>query len=242
MRHNLTGTVNVAALAALGVLAVLPGAAAAAVTIGSNLDSTPTPDNVRVDGPATVSQRNLVSSHQAAGGLTSPINGVVVRWRVKSGFNSDPIELRVIRPGADAAQGSTGAGTSPTGDPVGDTTTSFALNPGLPIKAGDGIGLELGTGEQVNLHYESEPYVGDLNLWNPPLTDGAALREPSAVFYYQELLLQATIEPDADRDGLGDESQDPDGGHPAPPAAGRPPCTLLNANILNIRVGNVACL
>jgi hypothetical protein len=223
------------AITAAGALAVaLPGSAFGAVTIGSNLDSAPAS---LTGGGVTFSQRNLLRSHQAAGGLTSPINGVVVRWEVKAGNPAPPARLRVVRPGGSAVS-ATGAGTSATEDPLELTTTAFAVNPGLPIKVGDGVGIDTDTG---GVYFNHEADVGQLNAWNPPLVDGAAPRSP-VIRSDLELLLQATIEPDRDGDRLGDESQDPDGGNPPAPPAGPAPCTLLNLNVLNIRIGNLLCL
>jgi hypothetical protein len=219
---------------------VLPGSAFGAVTIGSNLDSPA--DTNSILGPVTNAQRSLVASHQAAGGLTSPINGVVVRWRIKGSEPTTPTQLRVIRPGGDSAS-ATGGGTSPAIDPPDNTTTSSLLNPGLPIRAGDGIGIAP-EGEGGSSYYHAEANVGELNFWFS-LRDGAPPRTPGAdsqgsgLFPNRELLLQAVIEPDKDGDKLGDESQDPDGGTPP---AGPAPCTLLTLNVLKIRVGNLLCL
>jgi hypothetical protein len=109
----------------------------------------------------------------------------------------------------------------------------------MVVRAGDGIGLT-GLGGDIGAYYANAPNVGEINDWNPPLENGGPPRGPFT-FGGAELLLQATIEPDADGDRLGDETQDPDGGHPAPPPAGAPRCKLLNLNLLHIRVGDL-CL
>ena len=212
--------------AALALGGALPGSALAAVTIGSNL--TANVNNLRSDG--TVSQRELLASHQAPGGLTSSINGVVVRFAVKTGGDAGLIQLRVIRPGANAAS-ATGAGTSVQVLPAETGVTSFAVNPGLPIKGGDGIGLN---GIQT-LHF-SESDIGQINVWNPSLLDFGPSRSP-IIARNEELLLQATIEPDRDNDQLGDETQDP-----TVPPAGPAPCSLVNLNVLGVRIGHLLCL
>jgi hypothetical protein len=221
---------------ALLVVVALPAphaSAAEAITIGSNLDNLPG-GNLFIG--ATVAQRTLNASHQAPGGMTSPVNGVVVRWRVRSAAGDTAIKFRVVRPGADASE-ATGAGTSASGVALAGTTTSFGLNPGLPIRVNDGIGIDLPHEANVPHIFGDLPFENRMNSWAPPLMDGAAPRGPDHVFSGTELLLQAVIEPDKDGDRLGDISQDPDGGNPSPA-----PCGLVNLNILNVRVLDLACL
>ena len=178
----------------------------------------------------TFGQRNLLTSHQAAGGLTSPINGVVTRWRVRAGFDSPSIKLRVIRPGSDLGP-ATGAGTGPPTNPPANTTMTFLLSPALPIKVNDGVGIDTGMdfGEATGQYFNSEGGVGQDNEWFPLLADGAPPRSPT-IGAHTELLLQAVIEADRDGDGLGDESQDPDGGDPGVAAFSATPASVSFAN------------
>ena len=75
----------------------------------------------------------------------------------------------------------------------------------LPIQTGDGIGLDLPTGEGLDVF--SAIGGGNVNFWSPVLSDGAAARGASSLDGFT-LLLQAEVEPDADADGYGDDSQD----------------------------------
>jgi hypothetical protein len=221
-------SLSIAVTAAAGALVLsLPGSAFGAVTIGSDLDASANATFFQ-SNPATKAQRNLITDHRAPDGLTSPINGVVVRWRVKADDGSPPIAFRVIRPGADAEE-ATGAGTSATKDPQSNTTTSFGLNPGMPIRVGDGIGINTAGAGSPNDYFHGEAGVGDLNSWDPPLVDGGVPRTPEVVPSFFELLLQAVVEPDKDGDRLGDESQDPDGGNPPRPAPR--PCRIQIFNL-----------
>jgi hypothetical protein len=230
-------------MTAAGALALaLPGSAFGAVTIGSNLEAmASTAADFSITTNATVSQRTLIATHREPAGLTAPSNGVIVRFAVRQHEGpSAPVALRVIRPGGNALT-ATGAGTSAVAHPAGGVVTSFGLRPGMPIKAGDGIGLD-GTAGSLQAYWFVAPGVGELNNWiDPALGDGDPPRTP-AIATGVELLLQATIEPDVDGDRLGDETQDPDGGKPAAPPAGPTRCTLVNLSILHVRIGNLVCL
>jgi hypothetical protein len=104
---------------------------------------------------------------------TSPVDGVVVSWRMLGNFTSGkPFELRVLRPAGGGAY--TGAGTSSPQMP----STSFFFRPiwrtDLPIKAGDLIGINVnsdcvGVEGVTGSHY--------LN-WFPALADGSTVVAP----------------------------------------------------------------
>jgi hypothetical protein len=72
----------------------------------------------------------------------------------------------------------------------------------LKISKGDVVGLQFSVGA-----YGSAPYSEgtSLQLWIPPLTTVPQLSEGT---YDYELLYSASIEPDTDRDGFGDVTQD----------------------------------
>jgi hypothetical protein len=105
------------------------------------------------------------------------------------------------------------------GDDIGVTVAAFAPLPvvsrdaavheaqdlHLRVEAGDSIGFLLATG-QVDLGVKARPKPDGAVQWftepcGPCHMDGGT---------GTELLFDATIEPDADEDGLGDETQDPD--------------------------------
>jgi hypothetical protein len=189
----------VGVVAFLGVVA--SPAVAAPVFIGSDLAAAVTA-NINVINPATIAQRTAPSSGAAAGGWTAPSSGVVVSWSVKSASTTTgQVRFRIVRSGLSTS--ATGAGTG----------SAHALTPGvstfddrLPIQTGDGIGLDIPVGEGLDLL--SGIGGGDLNFWSSPvLIDGAPSRGGAAQAGLT-LLLQAKIEPDADADGYGDESQD----------------------------------
>jgi hypothetical protein len=195
----------VSLLAMVAGLAVAPNGAGAATTIGSNLAAS---DNGTGHGCVFVlctdSYSTLPIASQAPGGLLAPEDGVVVRWRIKAGSTSGSAALRITRPGNSDTR--TGAGTGPTENPPANTTSTFDVR--LPIKAGDAIGIDccIYPTSWGGAFYASTPSATTLD-WNPRLEEGAPARLGGSAGNF-ELLINADIEPDADCDGLGDETQD----------------------------------
>lgn len=179
---------------AIATALVAAPAEAATTTIGSDL-SNPADQNQDCNAPCTTSSPELHGASTA-----SQVGGVIVRWRIKSGSKVVPAALRVLRP----AGGGTfqGVGTSATVNPTKNAVTTSSTS--LPIHSGDFIGIDYqGDAEYFNI----EPGA-TRNNWIPQLADGAPAAAPNGVNPSRELLVNADIEPDADGDGLGDETQD----------------------------------
>jgi hypothetical protein len=166
--------------------AVAVGAAPAqgAVTIGSNLANAGPFTNQNCTTPCTTANLALSPSASAPGGVSSPVNGTITSYRVRSG-SSGNISLRVLRPVS--ALTFTGAGSSPVA-PIG-TGPSDPIAANLPIRAGDFIGLN-----NPMDHLLIAAGVGAAQVhWNPPLSDGQILAGSSGGAW--ETMLQATVEP-----------------------------------------------
>jgi hypothetical protein len=165
--------------------------AGATVTIGSDL--TRVPNSAANYSPRpTFSNISLASDRQAPGGISSPVNGTVVRWRIRVGDSTRITNLRIIRP---LGGGSfTGAGTSPSVTPPTLATTSYGVQ--LPIRIGDYIGLDCC--DPGVFEPEAEFFVtGNAavrNEWQPRLSDGGAGRAPLRTNAY-EIALNAEIDP-----------------------------------------------
>ena len=120
---------------------------------------------------------------------------------------TEPPRIAVLRPAAEEGNAVTVAESAPL--PVTSATGALQKVEGLhvPVRTGDAVGLLFTAGE-VDLGVRRRPRPdGAVQLLTTPCapcgTDGGT---------GTELLLDATVEPDADGDGLGDETQDPDGG------------------------------
>jgi uncharacterized repeat protein (TIGR01451 family) len=181
-------------LALATVLAALGPAAAAqaATTVGSDLTKTAIPAPC-----ATACTMFTGDNATAAPNAVAPFDGVVVRWRVKSGSPTTGLALRVLRPaGAGAYTGVAASGPQNTAQ-AGIAT--FASR--IAVKAGDVIGLDAPGGAKV----AASATATAIYAFNPAL--GTVPHMPSKQAN-QELLVNADIEPDADGDGYGDETQD----------------------------------
>jgi hypothetical protein len=143
------------------------------------------------------------------GSVVAPEDGVVVAAsaHAKRIAGTEPPRIAVLRPADDAGVGVTVVDSAPL--PV--TSATGALHEvedlHLPMQRGDSIGLLYTRGEV------------ELGVRGRPRPDGAmqSFATPCAPCGMDggtgmELLLDAVLEPDVDADGLGDESQDPDGG------------------------------
>jgi hypothetical protein len=180
-----------AGLALLTAWLAVPAAARATITIGSNLGRVP---NVTTgcDPSCTRVLASLTPPALAAGGLTSPVNGTVVTWRIRVGSSTAPATFRVIRRTSDLA---TGAGTSATVTPPIQAITAYPTR--LAIAVNDSIGVDccVGGGGVIAVSGGS----GTTDFWLPALADGGAPRArfqfgPQDVF---ETAINADIEPTA---------------------------------------------
>ncbi len=195
-------------LATLCGLLAVPSGAVAATVFGSNLENEINWEacaGETVTWSCTFSNRDLPEESRAAGGAVAPSAGVLTSWRVKAGDSGAgtlerKLRLRVIR-------GNTGVGTGALESlPLPAGIYEYATR--LPVATGDRLGLDFpdaAGGEPI-------PVIAakldlPLDYWNPPLGEGVDTL-PNSPQPSMELLVQATLEPDADGDGFGDETQD----------------------------------
>ena len=168
-------------------MALTPAAASAATTFGANLS-----------GPASGAYLGCVNPCSAAQKTTSPayvspITGVLVQWAVAG--SSGPLAAEVVH-------GSTGGAESAVQTPATDGVVSFPTR--LPIAGGDRIALVTPGGGHLGIRDSGGLSI---DVWAPPLATGET-RSPTNSAPSAELLLSGTVEPDADHDGYGDETQD----------------------------------
>jgi uncharacterized repeat protein (TIGR01451 family) len=183
-------------LALVTVLAALVpcGGARAATTVGSDLTKAAT---ATVCGPAVSCTYFTGDATTGAPAAVAPFDGVVVRWRVKSATAATGTRLRALRPAGAGKYVSAGL-DDPHALQIG--TNAFAAR--LPVKAGDVIGIDDSSSAKIF----ASP-VPTAAYYFQPLGAGSVAQAP-AKQSSRELLLSADIEPDADGDGYGDETQD----------------------------------
>ena len=190
-RRRLLGRFAPAAVLAALLLGGSVSQSGAAVTIGSNLGRVPN-TAAKYDPRPTFSNVSLASNRRAPGGLASPVNGTVVRWRIRVGDSTRVTNFRIIRP---LGRGLfTGAATSSSVTPPIHATTSYGVQ--LPIRIGDYIGLDCCNPDFFEP--EAEFFVAGnaavRNEWQPGLADGGPGRPPRSASPY-EIALNAEIEP-----------------------------------------------
>lgn len=176
---------------AVGLLSV-PSGAWAATTFGSSLAAEPDPE------PGGCLTQGCTAIFQAPAGVASgaPVSGVLVQWSLRSS-SAGRVALQLVR------------GDEPF--VRGQVTTSVDVAPGvsthparLAIAAGDRLAI---AGEDLPAVFTAPgsgraPVVEHDGSWRN------AEERPSDGEIDGELLVQGTIEPDADGDGYGDETQD----------------------------------
>jgi hypothetical protein len=177
------------AVVATLLLAASASPAGAVVTIGSNLARVPN-SAANYSPRPTFSNLSLAPDRQASDGLSSPVNGTVVRWRIRVGDSSRVTNLRIIRPLGSGLF--TGAGTSASVMPPTHATSSHGVQ--LPIRIGDYLGLDCC--DPGVFEPDAEFFVtgnGVRNEWQPSLADGAA-QAPIRTNPY-EIAVNADIDP-----------------------------------------------
>ena len=237
-------------LALLGFCLLAPASAGAAATIGDNLAADPgggLSASCGGDCTSTYLVSQLPPAATASGGLASPINGVVVRYRIKTIMSTDaPSNVR-LRLAFDAGGGQYVGDGSGAIVPVANAAGVQTFNERLPIRTGDVIGIEAvdsgATGSVTLPSMLRGATAGATHLLfsSPRLSDLAAPRAPTSASPNEELLMNADVEADADHDGFGDETQDacpsnpftqgacPAGGGGGPPPDKTAPVASLTA-------------
>lgn len=204
------------ALCALGITStalLVPVSAGLGATIG-----VPNPAGGTLDNSSGCAGACTYLPALAAGAaFTAPTRGVLVRWRIVADSSNAPVTLRVLRPaGGQFTAVESSAAEHTTGNP---TVDSFATR--LRMNAGDALGLDNATDA---LLFKPMAASGVHVRWvSPTLADGAASpfagQNLGASAF--ELQMNADLEPDADDDGFGDQTQD---GCPGDRARQTPPC------------------
>jgi hypothetical protein len=140
--------------------------------------------------------------------VDAPEDGVLVAASVhaKRIAGTEQPRIAVLRP-ADDGVGVTVGGSAPL--PVASREGALEEVDGLhlPVREGDSIGFLFRAGE-IDLGMRMRPRPdGAVQSFAPPC-EPCGMDGGTGV----ELLFDAVVEPDVDSDGLGDETQDPDGG------------------------------
>lgn len=180
------------------------GGAQGAVVSGSNLALAPNSyacfEQV---GGCTLANQSLPVATAASGGALAGIEGVVVGWslRTMGSIAAYPIRLHLIRENVGVAVGAQET------MPLAAGIRSFSAR--LPVKAGDQIGIDFEPPPKMDVPAMRSSATGAaMDYWKPVLAPTAERNPFENDKANYEVLVNATIEPDADKDGWGDETQD----------------------------------
>jgi hypothetical protein len=188
---------------ALGAVSWAPGAGA--FTMGSNLARDPDV-SIQSTGSTQLTVFNpVLSAGLRVGGQSgtyfSPVDGTIVRWRIRTGdTDTGPVALRIIRgavsPNITVAR--TGAGTSSTVTPALGAISTYDVQ--MRIHRGDAIGVDCcwpDLGQFFATSPDPAHEIAQLAIWgDPPLADGGPLRSVDDQDFL-ELAVNADIEPDS---------------------------------------------
>jgi len=199
------GRLSILLIAVLALL--LPASAGAAVVVGSNLKEAPNATICSQPGmpelDCTTTLTGLPVASREPGGTSAPSSGVITSWSIRSGASviSHKVRLRVIR-------NHMGAGSGPV-ETLPNVAGVYTYEARVPVQTNDRIGVDtLDVPELKGVPIVRGSATGaGINYWMVALADGET-RNPTTSSSTIELLIKATIEPDADGDGFGDETQD----------------------------------
>jgi hypothetical protein len=169
--------------AVVAAMLALPAGASAATTFGSDLASAPAAGAPACPPAPAPCDAWLVATGPRDAPAGAPVDGVLVRWRLRSAGASRAVTPAVVRGNAVVGVEASAVMTVPGG------TTDVPVR--LPVRAGDLLGLRAA----AQLPAAFAPSGGTRVVGGGAPADG-------------ELEVQGVIEPDADGDGYGDETQD----------------------------------
>jgi hypothetical protein len=204
MRLRRPGRRSAAALA-VGLIGLVSAPVAGGATpIGEAFDPTQT-----CEGGYTYIQNSSPADSYAA-----PTDGVITSWSMRGGVPQTTSRLKVVRRVAQGVFLIVGEGDIVSA-PAGALVTSPTR---VPVQAGDIIGIHFISGRCYRFAggFSYASFAGD-----PPV---GTTQTFSVVASPLQFDVAASLEPDADNDGFGDETQD---ACPADPAVHENPCDRI---------------
>jgi hypothetical protein len=175
-------TFAVVALASAWALLTAAGAGATTITVGSVLPPGATPEEFKEVGTLF----NTALPEKGAN-LSSPVNGLIVRWRVQ-GAVGGPFTLRVLRPNGSGAY--TAVGSSSPATPTSEGVQTFSAS--IPVKSGDLIGVDP-TNPTDKIGVAAIAGAGFASLFPTPLEGATVAPRPGVTG--KEIELSAEVQP-----------------------------------------------
>jgi hypothetical protein len=208
----------VQALALVAAVAVLSICSTAGASVRLGPDLTPVQDGLgygcQVAPYTPCSYVNLRST--GAVPVAAPFDGVITKWRFRAGCCTDPqteartFTLKTFKQGANDGLGGYGYIVA------GNTGPSFVIPPGSQVVSDPAVELPahmpIAAGERIGIvadHPIAFASYGGLGVTLTIATNGTVyMGQQYGVAYDGALAINGELEPDADHDGFGDETQD----------------------------------
>lgn len=180
-------TRRLATVAGVVVAATIVPAAAHArtITIGPSLIN-PYAVGVTFLSPSVTVANSALAEPEAQ--AVSPVDGVILRWRLTAQGAADPYALRVLHPTGSGAY--TGGAASVT--KLASTTSIQTFATELPIKAGDAIGIDM---PKTNPTLKAAAVPGGADPYWSPLLDVGTTAPPTGVASGLEFGFNADVQP-----------------------------------------------
>ncbi|HYU59662.1 MAG TPA: hypothetical protein VEK39_02780 [Solirubrobacterales bacterium] len=206
-------SVSRAVIAIVSVALVVPPSVHGATTIGQTF----APNQACSVGETRF---QAVSPAPPAAQYAVPAPGILTSWSFHAPNPTPQIKFKVLRPAGSGLF--TIVGESEVKTPAASSLNTYT-DVRVPVLAGDLIGLysvTIGNCLRVTSGYTYAEIFGDPAVGTTTSPNGAVNN--------LQLDVSATIEPDCDSDGFGDETQDPsvDGCSPPPPDTTAPDTTI----------------
>jgi hypothetical protein len=182
------------ALIGVGALASPVGQAGAAVKLGETFEPT-----------GNCSPRTRLQSAFPGGQYAAPFAGVITSWSFQSssGGGQSPLALKV---GRSAGGGNFTIVGESDGQLIPDQDAFFTFPVRISVQAGDLIGTNAAPPSVFLCTRSATGYVVQQGPFGEDVAVGSMA--PFTPMNDQQLDVSATLEPDADSDGFGDETQD----------------------------------
>lgn len=173
-----------------------PAHAAAATVVGSDFSGAGV-------GSSSSAERLFIQDAIADAAIETPA-GVITRWGLQGATGTFALEVFRHRSGESLVTGEIHADFVAQSEvrTAGPGQQSFATR--IPVDAGDYIALHAGAGAGVIVR--NAPGEQTWYFQAPP--DATSVDQDQSTRVFSEVFYQAVVEPDADRDGYGDETQD----------------------------------
>jgi hypothetical protein len=184
-------------LVAAALMTAAPGAGAA-TKLGQTF--VPTYANSCTGAP---DWESLQTSGVSGPSSQAPSAGVLTSWSFEAGSQTTVLTMRVFRPTATPNQFQTIADGSDL-QTIAPASGAHTFPTRIPVQAGDFVGIRSTTGECAAVTGVSGD-KGAFHVGTATNVGGFGTFTPNSTVIYD---ISALLEPDADRDGYGDETQD----------------------------------